>query len=255
VTSPTRPLGCTVAAATDVAGTRAEHAAQLLVVHPEHASVRAQHGVLVVVSAGTSPPHVGALAARLAVEAVAGRYAHALARRDPRAALLDAVQVANRTVHDVGRAMVPARRLGTTCTAFVLRGDAAYCAHVGDARLYLARGGALFHMTEDHSVAMQRAREGTLRVREAEWHADRRVLARVLGHEPEVEVSSWPTAFAVCAGDRFLLCTRTVHERLSESVLQDAMRADAPREGCAALIAQARAAGAVEPLAVSIVAH
>jgi protein phosphatase len=197
---------------------------------------------------------VGALAATLAVEAVVGRYVRTVAHRDPRAALAEAVQVANRIVHEVGRAMVPQRDMGTTCTALVLRHEVAFCAHVGDSRVYLARGGVLFHMTEDHSAAMRLVRAGTLRIRDASWYADRRELSRALGGDAEVSVSHWPVAFAVRPRDRFLLCTRGVHERVSEPALLRAMCTGSPSDGCAALITQARSAGVPSPLAVSIVA-
>lgn len=212
------------------------------------------HGVLMVVCDGVHPPHVGTLAARLAVEAIVRRYARAVVHRDPGDALEEAVQHANGIVYEAGRAMLPPRAMATTCTALALRHDAAYCAHVGDSRVYLARGGVLFHMTEDHSAVMQLVRDGALHLRDVPWHPSRRELTRALGRDVEVAVSRWPVAFAVRPGDRFLLCTRGVYERVSESALQQAMCTGPPSIACAALITQARRAGTHEPLAVALVA-
>jgi len=227
--------------------------------HSAHACVvsvatRDAHGVLAVVCDGAGAHTSGALSARLAVEVVARRGVRAIGDRACRDVLRDAVQSANRSVHDVVQRRDGATATGTTCTALLLCTGEAYCAHVGDSRVYLARRGALYVMTEDHSAAMQRVHAGTISLREARWHADRRELRRVLGSHHEVEVATWPAAFAVHPGDRFLLCTRGVHDAVPESALQHVLQAMTPQDASQALIDAVRATGAGESLAVAVVA-
>lgn len=243
------------AGATDPGDTGAICAVHARVVHPETPEALAGHGVLAIVSNGSAAHPTAALAAQLAVETVVRRYAAAVVHEQPHEALPHAVQSANRLVHAMARRLTSGDTMGTSCTALVLCGGVAYCAHVGDSRIYLLRHGELYLMTEDHSAAMQRVREGTLSVSEARWHQDRRVLARVMGAAREVEVADWPAAFAVYPGDRFLLCTRSVHEALSETALRQGAGVPLPRDGCATVIDAARASGAKHPFAVAIVAH
>lgn len=243
------------AGATDPGDTGAMCAAQVRVVYPATPEALAGHGVLAIVCDGSAVHPTAALAAQLAVETVVRGYAEAVVHKQPHKALPHAVQSANRLVYAMARRFTSGVMIGTSCTALVLYGGGAYCAHVGDSRVYLLRHGELYLMTEDHSAAMQRVREGTLSVSESRWHQDRRVLARVLGKACEVEVADWPAAFALYPGDRFLLCTRSVHDALSESALRQGVGVPLPRDGCAALIEAARASGAQHPLAVAIVAH
>ncbi len=223
--------------------------------HPATENALTAHGVLAVVCDDSSRQGTGVASARLAAEVVVQRYARIIDRNDPHDALHDAAQSANRSVHALARRGGVGATTFTTCTALAIRGGAAYCAHVGDSRVYLARRGVLYLMTEDHTAAMALVHAGALTVRDARWHEDRRVLTRALGLQGIVDVASWPAAFLLHPGDRFLLCTRSVHEAVPESVLQHALGSLAPSAVGAALITAARAFGAGESLTLAIVAH
>lgn len=251
-----RPLTVATACLTDVGCVRADNEDDVRIVTPASDVEAARHGVLAVVCDGMGGHQAGEVASRLAVETLLRRYRDATATTDadPQRALPAAVQAANRAILEAAQRDPALRGMGTTCTAFVLRGALAYCAHVGDSRLYLARNGALFHMTEDHSAVMHLVHRGVLSTTDARWHADRNVLARALGSRRDVEVTSWPTPFAVRRGDRFLLCSDGLHDLVSESVLLDALEAHEPAEACRRLVACARAAGGPDNISVAIVA-
>lgn len=251
-----RPLTVVTACLTDVGCVRADNEDDVRIVTPTSDLEAARHGVLAVVCDGMGGHQAGEVASRLAVETLLRRYRDATAATDadPQRALPAAVQAANHAILDAAQRDPSLRGMGTTCTAFVLRGALAYCAHVGDSRLYLARDGALFHMTEDHSAVMHLVHRGVLSATDARWHADRNVLARALGSRRDVEVTSWPTPFAVRRDDRFLLCSDGLHDLVPESVLLDALAGHEPAEACRRLVACARAAGGPDNISVAIVA-
>jgi protein phosphatase len=164
-----------------------------------------------------------------------------------------AVRFANRAIHDAARRDPKLHGMGTTCTALVLRGGLAYCAHVGDSRLYLIRDGEIFLMTEDHSAVMDMVRRGLLTRDEARRHPDKNVIVRALGGRREVEVSAWPQPLSVRAGDRFLLSSDGLHDLVEDDELQRAAALD-PHAACERLVALARERGGHDNISVAIVA-
>ena len=96
--------------------------------------------------------------------------------------------------------------MGTTMTVALIESDGSITfGHVGDSRAYLARGGSLDQLTEDHSLVAELVRGGKLSPEEAEHHPQRSVITRALGTDPDVDVDT----FVVEAqeGDLFLICS------------------------------------------------
>ena len=94
-------------------------------------------------------------------EAVLTRY-----RRQPSeenlkkvgALLIEAVRSASDEVFEASSALAgQAGRMGSTLEAILIVGEYALCAHVGDSRLWLVRGGEATQLTKDHTLAQERA--------------------------------------------------------------------------------------------------
>lgn len=255
VAADTPPMTVRTASVTDVGCVRPGNEDDVRIVTPTDAADAARHGVLAVVCDGMGGHEAGEVASRLAVETLVRRYREAMTTpdADPQRTLPAAVLAANHAIFEAAQRDASLRGMGTTCTAFVLRGQLGYCAHVGDSRLYLARDGALFHMTEDHSAVMQLVHRGVLTPHDARWHADRNVLARALGSRRDVEVTAWPTPFAVRQGDRFLLCSDGLHDLVPEADLYTELSTQAPADACARLVQRARAAGGPDNISVAII--
>lgn len=215
---------------------------------PDAPGVRARHGVLALLCTGVGERGRDALAARLAATTLARRYADAIAGADttgePERALAVAMQAAHAAVREVFAATA-----GSACTALVLRGEVLHCAHVGHARLHLARHGTLFQMTEDQTAVRAEVQAGRLTGAEARWHASSGTPACVLGQPAPVAVATWPSPFAVRPGDRLLLTSPAVHRTLTERVLLDTLVTHAAPSACAELVRRAREAGARDGLA------
>ncbi len=207
--------------------------------------------LLALVCDGMGGHAAGEQASRLAADVIVSEY-----RRDgdPGRALHHAVDRANRAVYQAAQSDPRWTGMGTTCTALVLQGGLAWCAHVGDSRCYLIRNGELFAMTEDHSAVMALVRDGVMSRDEARTHPDRNVISRALGSHRTVEIATWAQPFAVHPGDRFLLASDGLHDAVTEpDILHHAAQAP-PYQACAALIAAAHAAGAPDNVSVIMLA-
>lgn len=102
--------------------------------------------------------------------------------------------------------------MGTTCSALLLAGDAAFIAHVGDSRIYLVRDGAAIQLTRDHSLLNELVDRGRLspdQATDAAYASYRNALSRAVGVSPSVEVDL--LAVEVLPGDTFFLASDGLH--------------------------------------------
>ncbi|HEY3384420.1 MAG TPA: Stp1/IreP family PP2C-type Ser/Thr phosphatase [Vicinamibacterales bacterium] len=219
-------------------------------VAPEDAAVLEARGVLVVVADGMGGHAAGEVASRLAVTTLVREYFDAAG--DPSAALVAAVSTANRAIHDTAAADPSLHGMGTTCTALVLHGGQASCAHVGDSRLYLVRGGDIYAMTEDHSAVRDLLNQGVITREEAKHHAERNIILRALGTHPHVDIASWSEPLPVRARDCFLLCTDGLHDLVESGELLEACEHRSAEEACRHLVGLARARGGYDNITVAV---
>ena len=125
---------------------------------------------------------------------------------------------------------------GTTLTAVTLDGATARIVHIGDARVWLVRGGEHRQVTHDHTVVAALVEAGQLTVDEARSHQHRSLLNRAL--VPGVVADE--TAVDLRPGDRLVLTTDGVHSYVDD--LAPLLTAEAtPQE-----VADAVAAAVVE---------
>lgn len=218
--------------------------------HPADAQALDRDGVLLVVADGMGGHSAGEVASRLAVEVVTREYNHD--NGDPQVALIRAIQSANETIRRRARADTALKGMGTTCTALVVRQGWAYCAHVGDSRLYLVRAETILQLTEDHSAVFSLVKRGVIARADARAHPDRNVIVRALGSRSEVEVASWAQPLPVWAGDRFVVSSDGLHDLVPDGEIQETVSALPPAAACDHLVALARARGGHDNISVGI---
>lgn len=108
---------------------------------------------------------------------------------------------------DVGTDLSNLTTAGTTLTAVVLDGSTARITHIGDARVWLVRGGELSQVTHDHTIVAALVEAGQLTADEARSHQHRNLLNRAL--VPGVAADE--TVVDLRPGDRLVLTTDGVH--------------------------------------------
>jgi len=210
---------------------------------------------LFAVADGMGGHAAGEVASRIAVDAVAREAA---AGRKPRANAADplvrAFTLANREIRRKGRAEPEKRGMGTTLS--VLSGNSGnsrgVIVHVGDSRVYRARGGRLEQLTRDHTWVQERVDAGVLTPEQARSHPYASILTRVLGTEERL----MPDVFAldIEPGDIFLLCSDGLTAMVSDAEIESTLQREEPLQQLAErLVAMAKASGGSDNVTVVLV--
>jgi protein phosphatase len=230
------------ASLTDVGCVRSENEDAVRVVHlPDGA-------VVATLCDGMGGHAAGEVAAALAVTAICERAA----TLNTSAALVMAIDAANHQIRSAMSRDAALTGMGTTCVVVCLHGQSALCAHVGDSRAYLLRGGAIYRLTEDHSHVRHLVRDGQIADHEARHHPDKNVILRALGPAEQVTATTWPAPLALRPGDRFLLSSDGLHDLADDDEFLPALASADPQLACAGLVALARERGAPDNVSVCI---
>ena len=106
-------------------------------------------------------------------------------------------------------------KMKTTAVVLVLDDESAYCAHIGDSRLYRFRGGVADFRTRDHSIPQMLVMTGEIGEEQIRSHPDRNKLLRALGDDRE-EIKCETARLDLRPGDAFLLCSDGFWEPVTE---------------------------------------
>jgi len=144
------------------------------------------------------------------------------------------------------------RGMGTTLTLAYSVNQELFLAHVGDSRGYLFRDGALYRLTQDHTLVDEMVRRGIVREDEAASHRWRHVITSSVGGEsPSVRIDVHKLHLE--AGDVLLLCSDGLTEMLSgEQIAAVLSETDDPAVCCRQLIDLANAAGGHDNITVAL---
>jgi serine/threonine protein phosphatase PrpC len=141
-----------------------------------------------------------------------------------RAALVRAIEAANRAIYEASRRNYRLSGMGTTLVAALIEPDAepgrarVHVAHVGDSRAWKIRHGEAKAITRDHTMANLFVDNDLLAAEDAASHPEAHVLSRSLGVERHVEVELAEVLWAD-DGDRIVLTSDGVHGPLGSSAL------------------------------------
>ena len=185
---------------------------------------------LVVLADGMGGYKAGEVASGITVRTVMGLLKAAveredLARRDddsglsrPGILLRDAIQRANKLVHQTAKTQSNCEGMGTTVVAGLFFDDRLTIAHVGDSRLYRCRDGKLEQVTRDHSLMQELVARGFYTPEEAQRAAAKNYVTRALGVEATVEVEV--TEVPVLKDDLYLLCSDGLTDMVEDDDIQ-----------------------------------
>lgn len=178
----------------------------------------ASHGRLFIVADGMGGHAAGEVASAIATTVVAERYyaAPLAPEESPAPALAEAFRAAHEAIRGDADRHAGHRRMGTTCTALLVRGRDCWVAHIGDSRAYLWRHGGLHRLTRDHNLAEDLHSQGRLSDEELPGHPGQHILTRAMGIDERItpEIDAHPRALA--AADRLLLCSDGLQRALSD---------------------------------------
>jgi len=247
------PFYFTVVAGTDTGRVRAGNEDSVLALPVGIEEPGKTVSALAVLADGMGGTNAGEVASALACKTIERSFLDAARSSDPGQALMEALRLANRAIFAQAQRAPEMRGMGTTCVTLALRGAEAWMAYVGDSRLYLARSGTLYRMSEDHTVVFEMVKRGMLTPEAARNHPDRNVRSRALGTKEQVEVSRWETSFALQDGDKFLLCSDGLHDLVPDELILEALMQARPEAAVARLIAEANARGGFDNISAIVV--
>ena len=147
--------------------------------------------------------------------------------------------------------------MGTTLTAIALVGggdgkDVLALANVGDSRAYVFSDGQMVQVTDDHSLAEERMRQGEMTEAEAAVHPQRHILTRALGVSSDVETDMWELHLR--SGDRVMLCSDGLSNEVDPDEMSQVLGSVAdPGEAAERLVDVANANGGADNITVVIV--
>jgi serine/threonine protein phosphatase PrpC len=208
-------------------------------------------GRLFSVADGMGGHEGGAEASRIAVETLEEIYAGAEGD-DIRAILLKAFQTAHQRILQYAGSHPGLQGMGTTCTAVVLRGFDLYYAHIGDSRLYLARGDSIYRLTRDQSYVGELVEQGIISTEEAGTHPQRHILTSALGAGAEVAPECPEEPLSLENGDVLVLCTDGLWSLLAEADMQKVVTSKKPDAACRELVKMARDLGGPDNITLQV---
>lgn len=135
------------------------------------------------------------------------------------------------------------RGMGTTVTMAYVLGATLFVIHVGDSRCYILRGGLLYRLTHDHTVAEELVKQGLMTSEIAASHQYSKVITNAVGgssHGLQAELHK----LAIGAGDVLLVCSDGMTDMLPDERIAEVLRAEAdPAAACRRLVDEANSAG------------
>lgn len=209
---------------------------------------------LFVVADGMGGHAAGEVASEMAVQTLERELAGLKDLEDKTSGerVMEALRMANRTIHDRTITEVDKQGMGTTASVLIVSGMRYLIGQVGDSRVYLLRDGALQQLTKDHSYVQEQVDAGFLTPEQARYHPYSNVITRCVGASPDVQ----PDVYAgeVRMGDLFLVAsdglTGMVDDRRLQMLL---MSRSVPERKVHSLIAEANGRGGLDNITAIVV--
>ncbi|MBX5459237.1 MAG: Stp1/IreP family PP2C-type Ser/Thr phosphatase [Thermogemmatispora sp.] len=245
-----KQLRLDVAQLTDVGRKREHNEDNMAYVIPKDPQVMATKGSLFIVADGMGGHAAGEVASEIAVDTVSTAYYQDDSDEVP-VALVRAIKRANAAIHQRAAENMLRNGMGTTCVAAVLRGNMAYIANVGDSRAYLIRGKTVKQISQDHSWVAEQVRAGLLTEDQARTHAQRNVITRSLGTQPDVEIDIFTEPLQ--EGDSLVLCTDGLSGLITEDELQEIVNRFVPQESVYHLVERANENGGPDNITAIVI--
>src|SRR5579875_1598764 len=234
---------------TDVGRIRPHNEDNMAYVSPKDPVVMARKGALFIVADGMGGHAAGEVASEIAVDTVSKVY-YQDDSDDVLASLTYAIKRANTLIHQRAAENMLRSGMGTTCVAAVLRGSTAYIANVGDSRAYYIHNGQVRQISQDHSWVAEQVRAGLLTEEQARSHAQRNVITRSLGTQPDVEIDVFVQPLEV--GDFIVLCSDGLSGLITDEDLLSTVSQYQPQESVYHLVERANENGGPDNITVIV---
>lgn len=210
--------------------------------------------LLALLADGMGGHQAGDIASRQAVQEIGEAWEDNEIENSEKAVqwFIQQIQAANQTLFEQGQSDMTLSGMGTTLEAVTILGKQVALAHVGDSRIYVARGSQLLPLTEDHSLVNELLKSGEITQEMAMNHPRKNIITRSLGMPGNLEVDV--AIHEIQAGDRLLVCSDGLTNMLSEaSIGQILFEAPSLKEASHKLIDEANRQGGLDNITVLLI--
>ncbi|MCY7783552.1 protein-serine/threonine phosphatase PrpC [Bacillus sp. FSL H8-0515] len=202
--------------------------------------------VLAVVADGMGGHLAGDVASKMAVKAMGEKWNEAetipAAPSECEEWLIKQILAVNSKIYDHAQAHEECQGMGTTIVCALFTGKTVSVAHIGDSRCYLLQDDDFIQVTEDHSLVNELVRTGEISREDAEHHPRKNVLTKALGTDQSVSIDT--RSFDIEPGDKLLLCSDGLTNKVEGTELKDILQSDsAPQEKVNLLVDKANQNG------------
>ncbi len=132
----------------------------------------------------------------------------------PSVLLTESLRKAGRVIYRESENNPHLKGMGTTACCFLIHSGMMTIGHVGDSRCYFIRPGAIWQVTNDHSLVQEKLRAGLISREQLKSDKMRNVITRSVGYEEDVQVEIYQ--MEVSEGDVFLICSDGLTGLLSD---------------------------------------
>ena len=150
-----------------------------------------------------------------------GKVDSALGKQAEAQLIFDAVKSANEVIYSVSQSQPQCAGMGTTLVVGVFTNNKLLVGHVGDSRMYRLRDQKLSQITEDHSLLQEQIKSGLITPEQAKYSANKNLVTRALGIDPEVELEL--NEYDVEVGDIYLVCSDGLSDLVDDEVIESAL--------------------------------
>ncbi|RPI72536.1 MAG: hypothetical protein EHM47_08100 [Ignavibacteriales bacterium] len=236
--------------ASDIGMVRVENQDSLGKFPSDNLNTYSEKGQLFIIADGIGGHAGGKTASSLAVETIKNVFFNSNTN-ETADNLRKAVEEANSAIHLKAKTSEKFGRMGTTCTAMVLKNNTAVIAQVGDSKVYKIEKGTIEQLTMEHTQLNEMLKEKILTEEEAKNYPSKSALSRALGIEEKVKVDIVDN-IVLENGQIFVLCTDGLSKVDKEEVLNIAVKYS-PEDSCSRLINLANERGGKDNVTVQVI--
>lgn len=147
----------------------------------------------------------GEIAAQICCDSLHTYYSQFDMILNPEKTFIEFFELVQNDILNAAKDNFSLKGMGTTAVLLLITEKMFHYAHIGDSRLYHARGGKVTQLTDDHTIVQDMINRREISKDKATYHPYRNILTRVLGSgeaTPEIV-----TGLTLKRKDKFLLAT------------------------------------------------
>lgn len=213
--------------------------------------------ILAIIADGMGGHQAGDVASEMAVSTLKSEWKDLTELSSPEQTedwLSDVLQNINTSIYEQAKQHEEYAGMGTTVVVAISGEDFMTIGHIGDSRCYLYNENGFNQVTEDHSLVNELVRTGQITEEDAKFHPRKNIVLKALGTEPHVLADIQSISFE--QGDRLLLCSDGLTDKLSNGELSDFVQSsDDIKETAQKMIDLANERGGEDNISLILIRH